>query len=123
MTSGAHSHDQGPTSPSCYANNTPWLTTLAYCINDTCADTVEAWVLEKYWADQNTGDPNTQPKWTYQETLAQMRNMSAPKKGFAQLGDKDVLEETVTYDKETWESYRGTLWAFEESETLHSRTA
>ncbi|KAI1089725.1 ferric reductase like transmembrane component-domain-containing protein [Rostrohypoxylon terebratum] len=59
-----------PTAP-CVAENAAFLTTLAYCINSTCQeDNVPAWKIEKYWADQATGDPTVLPQWTYGAALA-----------------------------------------------------
>ncbi|KAI1766945.1 ferric reductase like transmembrane component-domain-containing protein [Hypoxylon sp. FL1150] len=55
----------------CIAENFAFLSTLAYCINSNClADGVPAWRIEKYWADQATGDPLVPAKWTYGATLA-----------------------------------------------------
>lgn len=122
MMGGGHSHGGAmPTSPECYAGDTPWLTTLAYCINSTCTDTVAPWVLERYWDEQCTGDKSVQPQWTYQQSLEQLQNKSAPTKKIADLGEHDILNDTMLYDEETWESFRGTLWAFENAETNHSR--
>ncbi|RYP49311.1 hypothetical protein DL768_004936 [Monosporascus sp. mg162] len=65
-------HGPSRTAP-CIAENDAFLTTLAYCINSTCqADNVPAWKIEKYWADQATGDPAILAKWTYGEALAQV---------------------------------------------------
>ncbi|KAF2867716.1 ferric reductase like transmembrane component-domain-containing protein [Massariosphaeria phaeospora] len=114
---GAHSHGAGPTSPECRAGDTPWLTTLAYCIKSTCID-VAPFRLEAYWAEQCTGDAAVQPKWTYQETLTELEKVPRPS---AQLGEEEMLEFTALYDEETWESYRGTLFHFEYAETMHSR--
>ena len=57
----------------CTSENDAFLTTLAYCINSTCqADNVPTWKIEKYWADQATGDPAILAKWTYGEALTQV---------------------------------------------------
>ncbi|CAI6332360.1 unnamed protein product [Periconia digitata] len=123
MAGGHHGHGGAmPTSPECYAEDEPWLTSLAYCINETCDDTVAPWVLEKYWFDQCTGDKTgVQPKWTYQQSLEQLQNKSAPTKKIGDLGEHDILDSTMLYDDFLWESFRGTLWAFENAETHHSR--
>ncbi|KAF2793168.1 hypothetical protein K505DRAFT_244997 [Melanomma pulvis-pyrius CBS 109.77] len=117
VMSGAHSHGTGPTPPDCRAQDESWLTTLAYCINATCTD-VAPWRLEKYWADKNTGDPKVQPKWTYAQTVAVLDKAEKPTE---ELGEDDMIMSTLTFDHDTWEGYRGTLAAFENAETMHSR--
>lgn len=117
---GAHNHGTGPTPPDCRANDEPWLTTLAYCINATCID-VAPWKLEKYWADKCTGDPAVQPKWTYQETLVELEKSGKPTEELDTDAEMPVLSFTALYNAETWEGYRGTLYQFEYAETTHSR--
>ncbi|KAF2628434.1 hypothetical protein BU25DRAFT_409995 [Macroventuria anomochaeta] len=117
---GAHSHGQGATSPECYASDTPWLTTLANCINKTCTD-VAPWELEKYWTERVTGrSMGVTPKWTYQETLVQMQGTEPPSR---QLDEGEMLDFTAAFDEETWESTRGALQYFESAERTHSRYA
>jgi len=116
--SGAHSHDQGATSPDCYASDSSWLTTLANCINATCADVVP-WKLEKYWTERVTGRfTGVEPKWTYQETLARLQGTERPMR----LWEEDeMLNFTATFEKDIWESTRGALEHFENAERTHSR--
>ncbi|KAH6625273.1 ferric reductase like transmembrane component-domain-containing protein [Boeremia exigua] len=115
---GAHSHGQGATSPECYASDTPWLTTLANCINMTCTDTAP-WKLEKYWTERVTGRfTGVLPNWTYQETLVQMQGTEPPSR---LLEEDEMLNFTASYDEETWESTRGALQSFEAMEVTHSR--
>lgn len=116
--SGAHSHGQGATSAECYASNTPWLTSLANCINKTCTD-VAPWKLEKYWTERVTGRfTGVSPKWTYQQTLAQMQGSEAPSR---QLEEDEMLSFTATFDEEAWVSTKGALEHFENGEKTHSR--
>lgn len=117
---GAHNHGTAPTPPDCRANDTPWLTTLAFCIKSKCTD-VAPWRLEKYWADKCTGDPSVQPKWTYAETLVQVEKNGEPTKELDTKEEMPLLNLTAKYDEETWEEYRGTLSYFEYAETMHSR--
>ena len=117
MSSGAHNHGTGPTPPECRAQDEGWLTTLAYCINATCTD-VAPWRLEKYWADKCTGDPKVQAKWTYAQTVQVLEKQEKPTQ---KLGDDEMIMSTLLYDADTWEYYRGTLWAFENAEKVHSR--
>ncbi|KAH4897678.1 hypothetical protein HBI80_190790 [Parastagonospora nodorum] len=117
--SGGH-HGSGPTSKECYASNTPWLTTLAYCINATCSD-VPKYKLEAFWAERVTKSERwnkVAPKWTYQETLFRMADMPAPVK---ELGEDEELNFTALFDPVAWEAGRGALEYFEYSETMHSK--
>lgn len=120
QTTGGSSGESSPTSPECYASNTPWLTTLGYCINATCAD-IPKYKLEAYWAERVTKDEQgnkLQPKWTYQETLFKMANMTRPTK---ELGKKKVLNFTALYNPLSWESTRAKLNTKEYNNTMHSR--
>jgi hypothetical protein len=56
------------TKASCRANDSAFLTTLAYCINIRCTS-VPVKDIEHYWIDQASGDPHTTPKWNYVTTL------------------------------------------------------
>ena len=116
---GGH-HGSSTTSKECYASNTPWLTTLAYCINATCTD-VPNFTLEAYWAERVTKSERgnkLQPKWTYQETLFQMADMQLPTR---ELEEDEELNFTALYNAESWESTRGALEHFELAETMHSK--
>lgn len=60
----------GMTSPQCRAGDTPWLTTLAWCMRTKCAEhNVSTSELEGFWEEQCTGDPTVAPKWGYSMTL------------------------------------------------------
>jgi hypothetical protein len=115
---GGH-HGTSPTSKECYASNTPWLTTLAYCINATCGD-VSKVALEAYWAERVTKSERwnkVSPKWTYQETLFKMADMPIPSR---KLEKDEELNFTALYDAESWEATRGAMQYFELAETMHS---
>lgn len=68
---GGHSHGASTyTSPGCRANNTPYLTTLAWCLHTKCAPyDVLASRLETIWEQEATTDPSVLPKWSYTEAL------------------------------------------------------
>jgi hypothetical protein len=84
----------------------------------TCTD-IEAWKLEKYWAEQITKDASVLPKWTLQETLTYMAEMEPPTQ---QLGKNPFLNFTAAFDRNAWDRMRGTLNAFEYAEVMNSRT-
>ncbi|KUJ15353.1 uncharacterized protein LY89DRAFT_783518 [Mollisia scopiformis] len=68
------------TTSACWAENTPYLTSLAWCMNQKCAEynnTVAE--LEYFWETEATGQSNAgqtgvPPKWSYSQSLA---NVSA----------------------------------------------
>jgi hypothetical protein len=68
------------TPTSCWAENTPYLTSLAWCMHEKCTEynnTVAE--LEHFWETEATGQSNAgqagiPPKWSYSEALA---NVSA----------------------------------------------
>lgn len=71
MSSGSGmDSDSDMTSPECRAGDTPWLTTLAWCMRTRCAEyNVSTSELEAFWEKQCTGDPIVVPKWGYSTTL------------------------------------------------------
>lgn len=115
---GGH-HGGGGTTPECRAGDTPWLTSLAYCINATCTDDIPAWKLVRYWAQECTGDKAVLPKWSYQESLAEVKGK--PTEELSEDDEMPLLNFTALYNEETWEMYRGTLKAFAQAETNHSK--
>ncbi|KAK4442545.1 ferric reductase like transmembrane component-domain-containing protein [Podospora aff. communis PSN243] len=117
--SSGHSHGGGgPTSPECRAGDTPWLTTLAYCIDTMCPESVPAWKKEKYWAEQSTGSKTVAPKWTFAEALTQVKEPPT-----REVGEEEMLNFTAIANHESWESNTLTRQYFEDAETTHSRYA
>lgn len=119
---GGHSSSMGhggamTTTPECRAGDTAFLTTLAWCVNSTCAQfNIEAWRLEKYWGEQATGAKSVVPKWTYAKAIQQVTE--PPKQ---QLEAKEILNGTATVSNASWEAQKRTLEHFAEQETLHAR--
>ncbi|RSM00395.1 hypothetical protein CEP52_009120 [Fusarium oligoseptatum] len=69
MPSGM-SHGPGMTSPECRAENTHWLTTLAWCIKTECAEYhIPVSKLEGFWEKESTENPAVAPKWSYSTSL------------------------------------------------------
>lgn len=71
MASGGHMGGHSDMiSPQCRAGDTPWLTTLAWCMRIKCAEYhVPTSELEAFWEVQSTGDPTVAPKWSHSTTL------------------------------------------------------
>ncbi|KAK4096395.1 hypothetical protein N658DRAFT_569889 [Parathielavia hyrcaniae] len=70
------SHGHGPathTSPDCRAGDTPYLTTLAWCLHTKCAPyNVPTSRLEAVWEEKATGVGSVPAKWSYTEALLQV---------------------------------------------------
>ncbi|KAK4186937.1 ferric reductase like transmembrane component-domain-containing protein [Podospora australis] len=115
---GAHSHGAGgPTSPECRAGDTPFLTTLAYCMSTMCDSSIPASKLEKFWEQQATGSKTVAAKWSYGETLAKIQE--APTTEFSE--DEMHLNRTVLLDHESVHANAITREHFEYAEIIHSR--
>lgn len=114
---GGHSTQGGSTtSPGCRAADSPFLTTLAWCLSTTCpGDGVETWKMEKYWAEQTTGDAEVKPKWTYGEALVQVVGVPT-----ARIPQDDMMNTTSLVPHDVWDANKRTLTAFELGEVAHS---
>jgi hypothetical protein len=62
----------GAPTPSCQAQNLPFLQTIAYCMSTRCSADVPVWKREEFWATKLITD--VVPKWTYSETLVELGN-------------------------------------------------
>jgi hypothetical protein len=68
------------TSSTCWASNTPYLTSLAWCMHDKCSEELEIpnSKLEAFWESDATGQQSAgvktvKPKWSYAEALAEVK--------------------------------------------------
>lgn len=104
-------------SPECYANNDPFLQTVAYCISTHCQD-VPIWKLEQWWAKRIPGKMphQPQPKQTYQETLA---SITTPPQNVT--ASDDMLMETSLVDEDDYISNYNGNYIFEKNEVTHAR--
>lgn len=76
-TEGGHSgHMHGSsTSNECYASNTPFLTSVAWCFSTKCAEfNIPASTLQAFWEKSVTGSSKVVAKWTYPVALAQVES-------------------------------------------------
>ena len=70
----------GMTSSACWAENTPYLTSLAWCMHTKCAEyKIKDSKLEHFWETEATGQSSAgeigvPPKWSCSETLANIPN-------------------------------------------------
>lgn len=113
-----HGDDDDVITPQCMAVSAPFLTTLAYCLNETCTG-VSTDKLESYWAKEATGDPTVAPQWGYAQSLAQVTMV--PNTTFDSM--MPMLMDTELVGTEDWMTQKMTLEAFERQETYHERYA
>ena len=117
--SGDHVIGAAPSSPECFAGDTAYLTTLAYCINSTC-DPIEVptWQREKFWATKATGNPAVVPKWDYSRALAEV---TAPPTVEFNLMPMNVLNQTVLVSSMTYEIESKFMVLFDHLDSLQPR--
>lgn len=68
-------HDMMPTTPECFAESTPFLTSVAWCMSTRCAEQggVPDSLIQSYWEYWVTSSQGkVPPKWSYAEALAQV---------------------------------------------------
>lgn len=113
---GGH-HGSGATTPQCYAEDTPFLTTLAWCLSSHCED-VDEWRLERYWHLKAAAsyEERVTPKWTYQQALGQIDDTPTEI-----VNASGSLHFTGIVADEDYEPNRGALNYFEWQESLHSK--
>ena len=98
--SADHETHAPPSSPECFAGDTAFLTTMAYCMNSTC-DPIEVptWRKEKFWATFVTGNPTVLPKWDYSRTLEEV---IAPPTVEFNFMSTEILNQTVLVSSELY---------------------
>lgn len=103
----------GMTSDECYASNTPWLQTMAYCIQQNCnADGYPAEKQAQCFSNQAVAGAS-EP--TFQASLP----ATAPTVELA--ADAMWLNVTSLVNRDLYYSTHGTLGEFARSEYLHTR--
>lgn len=117
--SGGHDHMAMATSPDCYAGDTAYLTTLAYCMNAHCDPHHEpTWRREKFWSTRVTGDESVLPKWDYTTALAQIK---VPPTVVYNDSSPDILDQTVLVSLASYEMQSKFMVFFDHIEGLQSR--
>ena len=118
MAAGGHMHGGSETtSPQCRAGDTPWLTTLAWCMHTHCAQHhVPASELEAFWEDQSTEDPTVAPKWDYSTTIF---NIAQPPTRVLSK-DEDTLNSTSLVSPATYEAQYNALTAVQRENVVES---
>lgn len=117
---GGHSHDgtmAAPT-PECYANNEPFLKTLAFCISVHCKGVAMS-KIERFWETDLVGHQTVQPspKISYQQALVSVTTPPT-----TVVDGKEMLETVSLVDDTVWLANFNGNEGFEVQERLHSRT-
>ena|ERR1700753_1848277 len=120
--SHSHKHAREPTTPSsCFAADSSYLTTLAWCIKQNCPN-VETWKIEKFWrhyaVNRKIFPVPPVPKWTYQESLQNINETPTQ-----MMGMNTLLNKTMTVNNQKYElAWRATTGR-ETMEVAHSKAA
>lgn len=114
MDMGTGMHPTGETSEQCYATNTPWLQTMAYCIQQNCnADGYFG--VEKQAKCFRTQAVANALHPTFEDSLP----ATAPT---VELFEDDLwLNVTSLVNRNTYYATHGTLKEFARSEYIHTR--
>ena len=93
------------TLPSCFASDEPYLTTLAWCIQQHCPDQEDPARIEHFWKTKITMNANKPPfpKWTYQQALVHIQDPPT-----VVVAPQASLNETSIIDEAAWEIHRDT---------------
>lgn len=96
---GGHSH-MAPTTPDCFAENTPFLTTLAWCMRTKCAEhNVANSEIQHFWELKATSSSSVPAKWSYAEALTH----ADPSPPTYKISDTDVyLNESSLVNDNTY---------------------
>ncbi|KAF5971582.1 ferric reductase Fre2p [Fusarium bulbicola] len=90
-------------SAACFANDTSYLTSIAYCIHSYCPKTVKIYKIEYFWEVKMIYNSEALTiRWSYPEALAQV-NITTPPKPMSP--DETVFNRTISIDATTYQSY------------------
>lgn len=118
-TSAASAHRAADfkTSPACWASDTSYLTSLAYCISDKCSGVLEHWQLEQFWAENAVGS-GVSPTLTYGQALAEA--MAVLDGDEARTWNRGVLNFTGTANESRYDIVYGSFDTYEYAERKHT---
>jgi hypothetical protein len=95
--------------PECFASNEPYLTSMAFCVEQECSEFRYTFLqLETFWATQATGDPKVPPKWSYTEALSKV---TQPPTETLVSGMDSMLNRTMLANQSTMSLQRNTLYS------------
>lgn len=121
MHGGIHSHGNAMTSPQCRADDTSWLTTLAYCAQTKCAAEsggVPISELEGFWEAQSTEDPTVPPKWSFSQAVTNVSEPPQPELGAD--AESEMLNFTALVNAEAYTSQYNAMFAVQRETVVES---
>ncbi|KAJ3043479.1 hypothetical protein HDV00_004867 [Rhizophlyctis rosea] len=108
------------TSPECKANDTAFLTSVAYCMSQHCDDVdVPMSKRQKFWEEQVTGDDDVPPQWGYERSLVEVGS-TAPTAVY-NASDMSTLNKTVVVAPEDYENQHKFMVNFDFMEALQAK--
>lgn len=112
------SNETKSTAPGCYASNTPYLTTLAYCLSTRCESEPVA-RLNAFWARYTIGtsSPEPSPQLSYKTAL---RKAGTPNET---VNPGTLLAQTALVPDEVYQFQLKELESWNEAEDTHSKAA
>lgn len=119
MGGGMHMHGNGMTSPQCRADDTPWLTTLAYCAQTKCAGSdVPTSQLEAFWEAQSTEDPAVPPRWSFSQAVANVTE--PPGRELGADAESEMLNFTALVNAEAYTLQYNAMFAVQRETVLEN---
>jgi hypothetical protein len=111
------------TSSACWASDTPYLTSLAWCMHEECSVRLHIpnSKLEKFWESDTTGQQSAgvrtvEPKWSYAEALAEVHG-----KPTVQLTKNDMsLNATALVSPEVYAAQYNVLYSIQREVTVEN---
>ncbi|KAK0736038.1 hypothetical protein B0T21DRAFT_173015 [Apiosordaria backusii] len=110
------------TSSACKANDTSYLTTLAWCLHDKCGKTHRMSQLQDFWETQTTRDmlqfrdrsTPLPPKWSYEEALLQITEPPTEEPADTSV----VLNFTALVPEDEYQAQFNTAWGVTNEQEL-----
>jgi hypothetical protein len=91
--------------PACFAQDTPYLSSVAWCIHQTCENDTKMSTIDEFWEKDvfyGADEPGIVLKYTYYEALSQVNKSNPPEP----LGPTDlVLNRTVEITPKVYQGY------------------
>ncbi|KAF4951433.1 hypothetical protein FSARC_12916 [Fusarium sarcochroum] len=98
-------------SPACMANNTAYLTTIAWCIDSRCEEGTKPSKIEKFWETKMIVGAESL-RYSYAEALAEVDTKNPPE---PMSPEELVLNRTIATDDATYESFINSVKGYEAS--------
>lgn len=104
-------------SAACFGNDTPYLTSIAWCIYSYCPTTTKPYKIEYFWGAKMIYLVES-IKYSYAEALAKVDSKNPPK---PMSPEATVLNRTISIDDATYESYLNSVKGYVDLGSIESR--